>query len=148
MDWRTRMGKIKLFAVAAPFDRDWFRSMGALAHQCARFPLDRSGPPFQVVNVVNARGEYDFDQAFAKIAQHRPDALFVGGDPLFLFRRHQLVPLVARHEIPTIYNQREYVLAGGLISYGTSMSDASPNLGWKPWKTPRCDERHSYPVTS
>jgi hypothetical protein len=53
--------------------------------------------------VVDARGEYDFDQAFAKIGQHRPDALFVGGDPIFLFRRHQLVPLVARHAVPAIY---------------------------------------------
>jgi hypothetical protein len=53
--------------------------------------------------VVDARGEYDFDQAFAKIGQHRPDALFVGGDPIFLFRRHQLVPLVARHAVPVIY---------------------------------------------
>jgi ABC-type uncharacterized transport system substrate-binding protein len=87
------------------------------------------GLKLQVVNVVNARGEYDFDQAFAKIAEHRPDALFVGGDPLFLFRRHQLVPLVARHAIPAIYNQREYVLAGGLISYGTNISDASRQAG-------------------
>jgi putative tryptophan/tyrosine transport system substrate-binding protein len=87
------------------------------------------GLKLQVVNVVNARGEYDFDQAFAKIAQRRPDALFVGGDPLFLFRRHQLVPLVARHAIPAIYNQREYVLAGGLMSYGTSISDASRQAG-------------------
>jgi putative ABC transport system substrate-binding protein len=87
------------------------------------------GLKLHVVNVVNARGEYDFDQAFATIAQHRPDALFVGGDPLFLFRRHQLVPLVARHAIPAIYNQREYALAGGLMSYGTSISDAARQAG-------------------
>ena len=54
------------------------------------------GLKLNVVNVVNARGEYDFDQAFATIAQQRPDALFIGGDPLFLFRRRQLVLLVAR----------------------------------------------------
>jgi putative tryptophan/tyrosine transport system substrate-binding protein len=87
------------------------------------------GLKLHVVNVVNARGEYDFDQAFATIAQHRPDALFIGGDPLFLFQRHQLVPLVARHAIPAIYNQREYVLAGGLMSYGTNISDAVRQSG-------------------
>jgi putative ABC transport system substrate-binding protein len=87
------------------------------------------GLKLHVVNVVNARGEYDFDQAFATIAQHRPDALFIGGDPLFLFQRHQLVPLVARHAIPAIYNQRKYVLAGGLMSYGTNISDAVRQSG-------------------
>jgi putative tryptophan/tyrosine transport system substrate-binding protein len=87
------------------------------------------GLKLHVVNVVKLRGEYDFDQAFATIAQHRPDALFIGGDPLFLFQRHQLVPLVARHAIPAIYNQREYVLAGGLMSYGTNISDAVRQSG-------------------
>jgi putative ABC transport system substrate-binding protein len=89
----------------------------------------KHGLKLQVVNVVNARGEYDFDQAFATITQHRPDALFVGGDPIFLSRRRQLVPVVARHAIPAIYNQREYSLAGGLMSYGTSISDASRQAG-------------------
>jgi ABC-type uncharacterized transport system substrate-binding protein len=83
----------------------------------------------QVVNVVNARGEYDFDRAFATMARQRADALFVGGDPLLLFRRRELVALVERHAIPAIYNQREYVLAGGLMSYGTSISDASRQAG-------------------
>jgi len=87
------------------------------------------GLKLHVVNVVNARGEYDFDQAFATIAQHRPDALFVGGDPIFLSRRRELVPLVARHAVPAIYNQREYVVAGGLMSYGTSISDAGRQAG-------------------
>ena len=87
------------------------------------------GVKLRMVNVVNTRGEYDFDQAFATIARDRPDALFVGGDLFFLFRRHQLVPLVARHAIPAIYNQREYAVAGGLMSYGTNISDAIRQTG-------------------
>jgi putative ABC transport system substrate-binding protein len=83
----------------------------------------------RLVSPVNARGEYDFDHAFATIARNRPDALFVGGDPLFLFRRRELVGLVARHGIPAIYNQREYIVAGGLMSYGTSISDAARQAG-------------------
>jgi putative tryptophan/tyrosine transport system substrate-binding protein len=83
----------------------------------------KHGLKLHVVNVVNAHGEYDFDQAFATIAQDRPDVLFVGSDPIFINRRHQLVSLVARHAIPATYNLREYVVAGGLMSYGTSISD-------------------------
>jgi putative ABC transport system substrate-binding protein len=87
------------------------------------------GLQLHVVNIVNARGEYDFDRAFATIAERRPDALFIAGDPLFFFRRDQLVALVARLGIPTMYNQREYAIAGGLMSYGTSLSDAARQQG-------------------
>jgi putative tryptophan/tyrosine transport system substrate-binding protein len=87
------------------------------------------GLKLNVVNVVNERGEYDFDQAFATIVQHRPDALFVGGDPVLLFRRRELVPLVTRYMIPAIYNQREYVLGGGLMSYGTSIPEHARQQG-------------------
>src|SRR5215813_6219418 len=87
------------------------------------------GLKLHVVNVLNSGGEYDFDQAFATIAEHRPDALFVGGDPVFLFRRHQLVSLVARQAIPAIYNQREYAVGGGLMSYGTNLTDVWRQIG-------------------
>jgi putative ABC transport system substrate-binding protein len=87
------------------------------------------GLQLHVINVVNARGEYDFDRAFATIIQRRPDALFIGGDPLFFVRRDQLVAMTARHAIPAIYNQREYAMAGGLMSYGTSLADAARQEG-------------------
>jgi putative ABC transport system substrate-binding protein len=105
------------------------------------------GLKLQVVNVVNARGEYDFDQAFATIARHRPDALFVGGDPIFLSRRHELVSLVARHAIPAIYNQREYAVAGGLMSYGTSLTDVWRQVGVYTGRILKGEKPADLPVT-
>jgi putative ABC transport system substrate-binding protein len=81
------------------------------------------------VLVLNARSERDFDQAFATLRQRRTDALFVGADPLFLFRRDQIVALAAQYAIPTIYYLRQYTLAGGLMSYGASIEDANRQVG-------------------
>jgi putative ABC transport system substrate-binding protein len=81
------------------------------------------------VLVLDARSERDFDQAFATLRQRRVDALFVGGDPLFLYRRDQIAALAARYAIPTMYNLRQYALAGGLISYGASIEDSLRQAG-------------------
>jgi putative tryptophan/tyrosine transport system substrate-binding protein len=77
------------------------------------------GLQLHIVNVVTAGGEYDFDRAFATIVQRRPDALFVGVDPLFFDRREHLVALAAQQAIPAIYGLRDFPAAGGLMSYGT-----------------------------
>jgi ABC-type uncharacterized transport system substrate-binding protein len=61
--------------------------------------------------------------------QQRVGGLIVTGDPFFVSRREKLVALVARHVLPTIYVQREFALAGGLISYGTSLIDAFRQAG-------------------
>jgi len=70
------------------------------------------------VNVWNASTESEIDEAFADLAQHRPDALIIGTDPFLLGQRDQLARLAARHAIPTVYFLREFVEAGGLMSYG------------------------------
>jgi putative ABC transport system substrate-binding protein len=81
------------------------------------------------LHVVSAGSERDLDEAFATIAQLRVGALLVGGNVLFNSRRDQLVALAARHAIPTMYWLRDFVAAGGLISYGGSQTDAYRQVG-------------------
>jgi putative ABC transport system substrate-binding protein len=76
------------------------------------------------LKVLNANTERDLQTAFDFLAQQGVRALLVGGDPLLTGHREQLVALAARYAIPTIYLQREFVTAGGLITYGTSQTDA------------------------
>jgi putative ABC transport system substrate-binding protein len=79
--------------------------------------------------VVNASTDGEIDAAFATFGREWPNALVVGGDPVLLGRRDHLVPLAASHTLPTIYPQREYVDAGGLMSYGTSLVDGYRQVG-------------------
>jgi putative tryptophan/tyrosine transport system substrate-binding protein len=81
------------------------------------------------VNVLYASTSGEVGEAFARLEDERPDALFVGGDPFLLGQRDQIVPLAADHTLPTIYPQREYVDAGGLMSYGTSIVDGYRQAG-------------------
>jgi putative tryptophan/tyrosine transport system substrate-binding protein len=71
------------------------------------------------LRVLSAVTENDIDQVFAALVQERADALFVSADPFFYSRREHLISLAARHAIPTLYEIREYVEVGGLMSYGT-----------------------------
>ena len=79
--------------------------------------------------ILNASTESEIDVAFARLMQQRVGALIVTGDPFFVSRRDKLIALAARHEVPTIYVQREFVTAGGLIGYGTSITDAYRQAG-------------------
>jgi len=81
------------------------------------------------LNVLTASSEHDFDTAIASIVQLRAGALVVGSDPFFISRRDQLVTLVAHHAVPAIYQFREFAAAGGLMSYGGSLTDAYHRAG-------------------
>ncbi len=78
----------------------------------------------QKLLVVQAHTDSELDAAFVTLAQQHPGALIVLGDAFFLSRRNKLVELAARQSMPTIYNLREYAVAGGLMSYGTSITRA------------------------
>ena len=74
------------------------------------------------LHVLKASTESEIDAAFASLVQLLAGALVVGTDGFFSSRRDQLVALAARHAVPAIYDVREYAAAGGLISYGTSVT--------------------------
>jgi ABC-type uncharacterized transport system substrate-binding protein len=81
------------------------------------------------IEVVRAANSQEIDAAFATMARDRPDALFVMGDSLFNTRRLQLALLAARHAIPACYPSRDYPASGGLMSYGTDVTDAFRQVG-------------------
>ena len=74
------------------------------------------------LHILNATDEDEFEPAFASLTQLKADALIVGTDPFFTSRREQIVALASRYSVPTIYEWKEFVTAGGLISYGTSIT--------------------------
>jgi putative tryptophan/tyrosine transport system substrate-binding protein len=83
----------------------------------------------QQVVVLGAAAEGDFEQAYATLVQRGADALIVSPDPFLDSHRETLVSLTARYAVPAIFQWREFVQAGGLVSYGTSLADAHRQLG-------------------
>jgi putative ABC transport system substrate-binding protein len=81
------------------------------------------------INVLNASTESEIDIAFTTIVQQRGGALIVGTDPFLLGQRDQLVWLAARHMVPTVYFLREFVDAGGLMSYGPNIHNGYRQAG-------------------
>src|SRR5262249_33323661 len=81
------------------------------------------------VQVFNAGTSREINAAFADFVRERPDALFVSPDPFFVSRRVQLVHLASHHAIPAVYTGRDYVVAGGLMSYGSNLADAFRQIG-------------------
>jgi putative tryptophan/tyrosine transport system substrate-binding protein len=81
------------------------------------------------LHILKAGTESEIDAAFVSFVQLHASALLVGQDSFFASRREQLVALASRNAVPAIYENREYVAAGGLISYGTSLAATSRQAG-------------------
>jgi ABC-type uncharacterized transport system substrate-binding protein len=81
------------------------------------------------VRILSASNEAQIEEAFAAAAQQRIAGLIISGDAFFTNRRNQVATLAARYTIPTIYAWREYVAAGGLLSYGNSLTDGYRRVG-------------------
>ena len=81
------------------------------------------------IKVLNASNSLEIEAAFASLLRELPDALFVATDAYFFTRRVQLTHLATRHKIAATYSQREFAEAGGLMSYGTSLTDAYRQIG-------------------
>ncbi len=105
------------------------------------------------IHVFNAGTERDLDIALTGLGQQRAGALLISPDPLFTSRREQIITLALRHAVPTMYQFREFVAAGGLISYGVDLNDTYRQhgiyvgrvlKGAKPAELPWCSRPNSY----
>ena len=81
------------------------------------------------IQILNVSTIGEIDATFANLGRERPDALFVTGDAFFTSRRGQFTTLMAVNKIPATYSQRDFVEAGGLMSYGTDIADAFHQVG-------------------
>ena len=98
------------------------------------------------VQILKASTDREIDAAFVSLVQAQTGALLVGNDPFFNSRIDQLVALAARHAIPTMYSVREFVVAGGLISYGTSLIEEYRQVGLYTGRILKGEEPADLPV--
>jgi putative ABC transport system substrate-binding protein len=99
------------------------------------------------IQLLNASTSQEIEAAFATFLRERPDALFVGPDPFFQSRRVQFAVLAARHQVPATYAGRDYAEAGGLMSYGSNVTDAWRQVGVYIGRILKGDKPADLPVT-
>jgi putative ABC transport system substrate-binding protein len=99
------------------------------------------------IHAFRASGDDEIDAAFEAISRQRVNGLAVVGDPFFDTRRERIAALAARHAVPAIYHFREYVVAGGLISYGIDNADAYRQVGVYTGRVLKGDRPADLPIT-
>jgi ABC-type uncharacterized transport system substrate-binding protein len=120
--------------------RELLPTAGRIAALVGPAGLNRGEQPLRNLNeaaraagldlrVIEVRTSQEIDSAFASFVRERPDALFVSPDPFFLSRRVQVTHLATRYAIPATYAIRDYCDAGGLMSYGASLTDSFRQAG-------------------
>jgi putative tryptophan/tyrosine transport system substrate-binding protein len=119
---RELMPKAKLVGVFIASDR----GIPALEVEVMRATARTVKQPIQVISVAS---EKEIEPAFARLYRRRATALLVNAGPLFVRRRDQIVALAARYSIPAIYDFSDFPAAGGLMSYGPSMTDTYRQAG-------------------
>jgi ABC-type uncharacterized transport system substrate-binding protein len=124
-----RLGLLRGLAPAAALIAVLLNPTNANFQSQLRGVQDAARAVGQQVSILSANTEREIDAAFATLAASRAGALLVGSDPFFNNERDQVVALAARHAIPAIYEGREFVMAGGLASYGTNLADAYRQAG-------------------
>jgi putative ABC transport system substrate-binding protein len=102
---------------------------GAIAERIIRDVQEAARTKGLQLPILKAGTESEIDTAFADLVQLQAGALLVGTDPYFFSRRDQLVALASRHAVPAMYYWHEFVTAGGLISYGTSLTGTYRQAG-------------------
>ena len=101
----------------------------------------------QQLVVLDVRSDHDIEQAFATFIQRRAGALLAGAGSFLNARREQVVELAARYRLPACYNNREAALAGGLLSYGPSITDAYRQAGVYAGRIIKGERASDLPVT-
>jgi putative tryptophan/tyrosine transport system substrate-binding protein len=98
------------------------------------------------LNILKAGTESEIETAFESFVKLHVGSLVIGADPFFYSRRDQFVALAARHAVPAIYPMREFAVAGGLISFGPSLTAAYGQLGSYDGKILKCAKPADLPV--
>ena len=98
------------------------------------------------IHVLKAGSERDFDGAFAKLVELHATGLVISADAFFTSHSQQLAALAASHAIPTVYARREFAVAGGLVSYGSDISDSYRLVGIHTGRILKGDKPADLPV--